>query len=156
NKNCTRIEYQNADTKNSDYNNFLIEKAKKFVKKHHINSEVHDRLHGKTTHIHHIFPKNEFPEISDYIENLIALTAGQHYELAHPQGNTHIIDKMYQCVCLESKLNSIKNSKILFYRKENFITVLNIGFKYDNDNKIINTATFDELKKEIARYYKTV
>lgn len=44
------------------------------------------------TQAHHIFPKNEFPEIMHYVENLIMLTPNQHYSYAHPNNNTYIID----------------------------------------------------------------
>lgn len=153
-KNITREEAESEKKQSTDYNVFLVQKAKAFIKKLHLNSEVKDKLFGKTTHIHHIFPKSEFPHISDFLENLIALTAGQHLQLAHPNGKTSIIDKTYQCVCLNSKLKSIKESKSLFYRKENFITVLNTGFKYNDEFLISFVVTYNELENEIAKYYK--
>lgn len=51
-------------------------------------SEITDAMSigQQATHMHHIFPKNEFPVIADYVENLIALTSGQHLQKAHPAG----------------------------------------------------------------------
>lgn len=54
----------------------------------------------KATHIHHIFSASEFPEISFYLENLIALTPNQHLNTAHPNGKTILIDRSYQHDCL--------------------------------------------------------
>jgi hypothetical protein len=60
-----------------------------------IYSEINDKMYGKTTSVHHIFPKSKFPNTSYYKGNLIALTAEQHQYLAHPQGNTNKIDVLY-------------------------------------------------------------
>lgn len=62
------------------------------------------------TQMHHIFPKNEFPAIMHYIENLIALTPNQHYGFAHPGNNTQIIDPAAQKVLLIAKTYSIKQN----------------------------------------------
>lgn len=58
-------------------------------------SEVIDKFSvGETaTHMHHIFPRHQFQEIADFIENIIALTSGQHLQRAHPNGNKSVIDK---------------------------------------------------------------
>lgn len=73
-------------------------------------SEVTDELSvGRiATHMHHIFPKGDFPVIADYVENLIALTSGQHMQKAHPNGNTRTISKDYQYTCLICKTESIR------------------------------------------------
>lgn len=42
-------------------------------------------LQDHATHMHHIFPKSLYPEISFYLENIIALTPTQHLNYAHPQ-----------------------------------------------------------------------
>ena len=75
-------------------------------------SEITDAMSigQQTTHMHHIFPKNEFPVIADYVENLIALTSGQHLQKAHPAGKTQIIDKDYQYLCLLNKTESIRRN----------------------------------------------
>ena len=57
----------------------------------------------EATQVHHIFPKNEFPEIMHYIENLIALTPNQHFCYAHPDNNTQIVDLEAQKVLLIAK-----------------------------------------------------
>lgn len=62
------------------------------------------------TQMHHIFPKNEFPEIMHFVENLIALTPNQHFGYAHPNNNTQIIDIAAQKVLLIAKTNSIKEN----------------------------------------------
>lgn len=71
-------------------------------------SEVPDSTGVKATHIHHMFPKHAFPDLADMLENLIALTPGQHLGIAHPDGNTQKIDLVFQRTCLNQKLESIK------------------------------------------------
>lgn len=99
-------------------------------------SEVVDRFSvgALATHMHHIFPKSSFPTIADYVENLIALTSAQHMQEAHPNGNTQLIDKDFQYVCLICKTESIRKNlqdgfgTPMFYSFENYMTVLDIGF----------------------------
>ena len=89
------------------------------------------------TYMHHIFPQNEFAEIADYVENLIALTSGQHLQKAHPNGNTQIIDKQYQYTCLIAKTESIRKNIMankgepIIYDFSAFMYVLDIGLKTD-------------------------
>ena len=91
----------------------------------------------KATHIHHIFPKGEFEEIADYIENLIALTSGQHLQKAHPNGNTRVIDKNYQYACLIAKTESIRENIMsnkdepVIYDFAAFMYVLDVGLRTD-------------------------
>ena len=102
-------------------------------------SEVLDKFSvgEKATHIHHIFPKNQFQKIADYIENLIALTSGQHLQKAHPNGNTNEIDKSYQYTCLICKTDSIRNNIVenqgesIIYKFEDYMYVLDVGFNSD-------------------------
>lgn len=108
------------------------------------------------THIHHIFPTNEFEEISHYIENLIVLTPGQHLSEAHPNSNTRIIDKSFQQICLLAKMenieNNIKNSKDVIYSFDNFTYVLATGL----DDIIfleVDNMNFDELIRLINLAY---
>lgn len=86
----------------------------------------------KATHIHHIFPASEYPEISFYLENLIALTPNQHFNHAHPNGNTTLIDRDYQHDCLIVKTDRIKdnleNSEVKIYSFDDFLQVLYVGF----------------------------
>lgn len=99
-------------------------------------SEVVDKfsIGELATHIHHIFPKSQFKEIADFIENLIALTSGQHLQKAHPNGKTSFIDKDYQYTCLICKTESIRKNLIenntntpAIYNFEDFMHVLNTG-----------------------------
>lgn len=102
-------------------------------------SEVLDRFSvgSIATHIHHIFPRSQFREIADYIENLIALTSGQHLQAAHPNGNTSIIDQAYQYTCLIAKTESIRSNIMsnhgepIIYDFNDFMHVLDIGLRTD-------------------------
>lgn len=84
------------------------------------------------TQIHHIFPKNEFPDIKYYAENLIALTPNQHYGFAHPNNNTFVIDIAAQKVLLIAKTYSIKKNieeeQEPIYEFENLLWVLAVGW----------------------------
>lgn len=84
------------------------------------------------TQIHHIFPKNEFPEIMHYVENLIALTPNQHFGLAHPMNHTQIIDPDIQKILLEAKALSIKynltSDEEAIYEFNSLLYVLRIGW----------------------------
>lgn len=104
---------------------------------------------------HHIFPQNEFPDIADYVENLIMLTPNQHFTMAHPQNYTLYIDREFQYICLKYKYMKImqdllSNSEDKFYNFEDYKIVLATGtgddsFKNipENDfNKIINLINF--------------
>lgn len=144
-KDITREEYtklyssMGAD-KMSDYK---INKAKKELRKYNQKyndglSEVKDGIEPEelATHMHHIFMKSEFPIIAYYLENLIALTPTQHDNYAHVDGNTSIIDKEYQRLCIISKVANIKEnleSDILpkIYDFYDLCYVLNIGFSTD-------------------------
>lgn len=67
---------------------YNIQKAKKIV--HRYNDKFNNGLpevkqpneQVLATQIHHISPVSEFPIISDFIENLIALTPNQHFSYA--------------------------------------------------------------------------
>ena len=75
--------------------------------------------------------------IADYIENLIALTSGQHLQKAHPNGNTRIIDKQYQYTCLIAKTESIRKNIMdnkgepIIYDFAAFMYVLDVGLRTD-------------------------
>ncbi len=93
------------------YDAYQVNKAMNLLRKIQVESEVRDRFgNGDTTHVHHIFPKSEFPQIAHYLENLIKLTATQHYTKAHPNNNTQRINKDYQLVCLLAKSDTIEKS----------------------------------------------
>lgn len=157
-KNMTRQEAaQYKNTSPQKYNKFLMKKALQWIKRHHPYSEVEDDLRGRTAEAHHIFPKKKFPEICAYIENLIALTAGQHKDRAHPRSNGDKVDTMYQCVCLLAKNKTIakehNSPEPTLYSKHNFIYVINTGFKSEI---IPQNASFKEINEIICEYYKKV
>lgn len=136
------------------YNAYYVQKAMNLLRKIQINSEVNDQWgQGEATQIHHIFPKSEFPEIAHYIENLIKLTATQHYTKAHPQNNTQQINKDYQLTCLLAKADTIDKSLRLYgdkyYRKESFIYVIKIGLSQDIDM----TLSFSDIKRKLIDIY---
>jgi hypothetical protein len=87
--------------------------------------------------MHHIFPKNQFKAIADYIENIIALTSGQHLQRAHPNGKTSVINKDYQYTCLICKTESIRknilenNGESVIYNFDDFMFVLDVGLNTD-------------------------
>ena len=116
-KNVSRQHAQLADKIQEDIYDYNVEKAKRRLRKfndtfNNGRSEITDAMSigQQATHMHHIFPKNEFPVIADYVENLIALTSGQHLQKAHPAGKTQIIDKDYQYLCLLNKTESIRRN----------------------------------------------
>ena len=102
-------------------------------------SEIVDKLSvGEiATHMHHIFPKSQYQIIADYLENIIALTSGQHLQRAHPNGNTNIVDKDYQYTCLICKTESIRRNLLndrgepVIYNFDAFMYVLGVGLDTD-------------------------
>jgi len=126
------------------------------IRKMYTESEVRDQWSiGEATQIHHIFPKQKFPQIAHYLENLIKLNATQHYTKAHPSNKTNSINIDYQLVCLLAKSDSIERSLQInqpYYRKESFIYCINTGLsaelKYD--------LTFKQIKAELATIYNNL
>ncbi len=138
-----------------EYNNYLIQKAKRIIQKKYQFSEVKDS-HGKggAIHVHHIFPSSEFPQIACFLENLIKLTAEQHLYYAHSKGNTQIINKDYQCVCLMAKSESIEKSLSLgefIYSKNDFIYVINTGLKVS----LSQNLDFNKIRLQINKIYNS-
>jgi hypothetical protein len=119
---------------------YEIARAKRVLNDFNINyngglSEIMDAFAtGEATHIHHIFPKHEFPSIAAYLENLIALTPGQHFSEAHPTGNTSKIEPAFQYLCLLAKLRAIRLNldpngvETVIYSFRCFLEVLNTGY----------------------------
>lgn len=143
-----------SDEKQQAINAYYVQKAIALIRKIHTTSEVRDQWSmGEATQVHHIFPKSMFPQIAHYIENLILLTATQHYSKAHPSNNTQVVDRDYQIVCLLAKADTIEKSLRQvgekYYRKESFIYVLNTGLSA-NINMALN---FPQIKTEIVRIY---
>ena len=138
-KNVSRQQAQLVDKTVDVVYDYNVEKAKRRLRKfndtfNNGRSEITDAMSigQHATHIHHIFPKNEFPIIADYVENLIALTSGQHLQKAHPAGNTQVIDKDYQYICLLNKTENIRRNLLEdfgepLYDFGSYMFVLDIG-----------------------------
>lgn len=142
-KNIARSDFQGVQELQQMYQ-YKVSRAAKNLKNFNDKynggrSEVTDKFSvGEiATHMHHIFPKNEFQEIADYIENLIALTSGQHLQRAHTNGKTTIINRDYQYICLICKTESIRRNLLdnlgesTIYNFDDFMYVLNVGLKTD-------------------------
>lgn len=107
--------------------------------------------------IHHIFPKNEFPAIKHYIENLIALTPNQHYGFAHPENNTHVVDLAAQRELLIAKTYSIKQNlenpdEDDIFSFSNLLTVLKEGWG-DDEVMSISDGDYAEVVHSINIHY---
>lgn len=165
-KGITRKEYAKANpvVVNEAYYHYQSAKAKRYLR--YFNDQFRNgmpelmeenHIQDKATHIHHIFPESQFPEICFYIENLIALTPTQHLNYAHPNGNTQEISKTYQYLLLLSKADRIREnlSQSDFervYDFSNFLYVLQIGFDNDEISEIEN-MNFEMVVNAINRYY---
>ena len=140
------------------YNNYYVQKAIAQIRKLHTESEVHDQWRqGDATQVHHIFPKSKYPEIAHYLENLILLTATQHYTKAHPNNRTQEINRDYQLTCLLAKADTIdkslrKNGE-RYYRKESFLFVIQIGLELENLWPM--TMPFNEIKTRLIHLYNS-
>lgn len=134
----------------------FVSYAKEKIKRYHFpDSELQDQYAaGDATQVHHIFPKNEFPQLESILENLILLTATQHNAYAHPGNNTRYIDKDYQKACLLAKCSSVKKSievKDGFYSKIDLIYVLNEGMSPEEN--FIDNSSFTEIEEKIVFEY---
>ena len=157
-KGLTRIEAEDRQktiSQQKTYHTYLVEKAKDKIKRKYTTSEVHDALAtGLAVHVHHIFPISSYPQLSAFLENLIKLTASQHFQKAHPNGNTQVVNRDYQCVCLLAKSESIENSLNsgeLFYTKPNFVYVVNEGL----DLELSMSINFTQIRTEINKAYNS-
>ncbi|MDR1016327.1 MAG: hypothetical protein LBL67_02495 [Coriobacteriales bacterium] len=118
-KEMTRKEYE-ATIKfepNPEYFKYESAKAKNILRRFNDEyrngkSEVDDAsvANELATQMHHIFPQSRFPEISMYLENIIALTPTQHLNHAHPSNKTSEISRSFQKTCLYAKMGSIKEN----------------------------------------------
>ncbi len=158
NKNISRqeaeAEYDILISENENpYGAYLMQKAMNQIRKMYSESEVNDQWsNGEATQIHHIFSKNEFPQLSHYMENLIKLTATQHFTKAHPNNKTNAINRDYQLVCLLAKSDSIVKSLHrgeLYYRKESFIYCINTGLSKD----LKNNLSFSQIQTNLVTIY---
>ncbi len=150
-KTLSRQEIIKETAEQSEVIVYRVQKAKNIIKRHHSSSEVKDSLAvGVATQVHHIFSEHEFPEISDYTENLILLTPQQHNTRAHPGNKTQANDLEYQKECLLFKIDSVSLSISRgdnLYSKEHFIHVINIGYGLD----LSTNTSFEELKEIIRK-----
>lgn len=142
------------DTQQEEFSKYYVQKAISIIRKIQHESEVHDQWsNGPATHVHHIFPRSQFPQIAHYVENLILLTATQHNTKAHPNNNTHIVDRDYQLVLLLAKSETIERSLAKvgdkYYRKESFIYVINVGL----DKDIRATLSFADIRTMLIQIY---
>lgn len=152
----TRQEAANAEETylQNQYDAYQVTKAMNLLRKIQIESEVKDQYaYGEATQVHHIFSKSQFPAIAHYLENLIKLTATQHFTKAHPNNHTQITNKDYQLVCLLAKSHTIESSlkKVgdRYYRKESFIFVINVGLNSD----LSTNLSFPEIRKQLRLIY---
>lgn len=154
-KNQTRKEFISNLEVDGKTEIYQVEKAKRQIKKYHIeiSSEIHRFISEPASHVHHIFPKFYYPELSDTLENLILLTPSQHYGYAHDQGNTSNINFAYQLVCLISKLDSIERSQANgdgFYSLEEYRKMVNIGLE---SNVLKLNMSFQDAKYALVQHY---
>ena len=155
-KGITRQEATTAEeiSQQEKYDAYQVAKAMNLLRKIQVDSEVKDQYaNGEATQVHHIFPKSQFPSIAHYLENLIKLTATQHYTKAHPNNRTQITNKDYQLVCLLSKSQTIENSlKTVgdkYYRKESFIYVINVGLH----TELSMNLSFSDIRTQLRLIY---
>lgn len=140
-----------------------IQKAKRIVRRYNdqFNSGVSEvKQQGENfqaTQIHHIFPVKEFPTISGYIENLIALTPNQHLLFAHPDNQTNYIDRSFQYTCLLAKTDTIHldyaHNNLNTYDFNQYKFVLNVGL---NTRDFDFVQDYDTLKSKIAYFYSDI
>lgn len=166
-KDVTRADHEVTLPKlDDDYmTEYRINRAKKNLRRFNDmyrggKTELFDERHimDTATQIHHIFPVNEFPDIADYIENLIALTPTQHFLYAHPNNNTQYIDRKYQYLCLVAKTGTIRDN-LLGKRNEPIIydfylyqIVLNTGLGTEEFFDI-QEMDFEGLLNGIEKFY---
>ena len=133
------------------------------IYRHNI-SELTQFIQGETddipaSQIHHIFPRNEFPEIMYYPENLIALTPNQHFMFAHPNNNTQIIDTGNHNTLPIAKTYSIRKNLTEEDRKiydfDNLLLILNVG--WDDDSVLeIETGNYNDVIHSINCHYALI
>ncbi len=145
---------------NEAYYRYMSTRAKRRLKQYNDNyrngmSEMRgDNEHA--THMHHIFPAGEYPEISYYLENLIALTPTQHLNYAHPDGRTTAINRDYQHDCLIVKTDiireNIEHAEHIIYSFSDFLHVLFVGFNEEAFLEI-EPNDYDGVKTKIELEY---
>lgn len=91
---------------------YRINKAIRAVREY--NNRINDGLSeigsGElATQGHHMLPKesSRFSEYADYTENIIMISPDEHFLKAHPNNNTHLVDRNYQKKLLMFKADRI-------------------------------------------------
>lgn len=139
-----------------DFTEYRITKAVELIKRKYISSEVRDRwANGPATYVHHVFPRTKCPKYASHTENLIKLTAEQHYGHAHPNARTQEVNRDYQTQCLLAKCDSIEQSLRegeFIYSKDSFISMINTCLGLDMGTE----SSFDELRQALADFQTTV
>jgi len=164
NRALTRQEAERIEAKEINekfYIGYIVTKAKRNVRKIQGDiSEVDDELaQGKATAVHHIFPQAKYPYLAAYYENLILLTANQHYQKAHPDNNTQVVSEEYQYVCLMSKSHTIENSIAdigeKFYSRSRFIEVIKVGLneRIEPSEQLVENSSFDDIRRLLTYIY---
>lgn len=158
-KSLTRQEFKGVNSQSLIANtSYQIQKAKKVVRRYNdkyndgLSEVIQENESVNATQIHHIFPSADFPQISDFLENLIALTPNQHFSKAHPNNNTNYIDKDFQYICLLAKTNTIRNDLTGTYSFNNYQNVLNYGLCTNEFSKI-NDSDYRALIEKIDYFY---
>ncbi len=165
-KNVARSDYSGANNPQpSDYYNYRVGRAMKYLRQFNDlynagRSEVTDRfsIGVPATHVHHIFPKGIFKEIADYVENMIVLTSGQHLQEAHPAGNTSIVNRDFQYICLLAKTESIRKNLLanhgepVIYNFNDFTHVLSVGFCNDYFEYLAEND-FNSIVNKLEQFY---
>lgn len=167
-KEMTRVDYEiTLPRPDDDYmTSYRINRAKRNLRRFNDmyrggKTELFDERHimDPATQMHHIFPAGDFPEIADYLENLIALTPTQHFTYAHPNNNTQYIDRAYQYLCLIAKTGMIRENLLenenspIIYDFYLYQTVLNTGLNTDEFYSVLD-MDFDGVLNLIEKYYE--
>lgn len=167
-KDMTRSEYEKTTSLkiNKNLTKYMSTKAKRIVRiyndqfRNGITEVLNDEHHigDLAVNIHHIFPEAYYPDICHYIENLIALTPTQHFSYAHPNGNTQVIDKDYQHICLLAKSATIREDiekhEEPIYSFERFQHVLLVGLERESFSEI-ELGDYDGLVAAINLAYSS-
>ncbi len=158
---------QGTKTPNDSYYRYQAQKAKNFLRvfiRQVYNGMPEHREEGHindlATHMHHIFPEAQYPQISFFLENLIALTPTQHLNYAHPNGSTSEINRDYQYHLLISKAQRIKENIEtcndffdVIYDFHRFVYVLSVGFDKNELNEQIPLMDWPAVASAINSYY---
>lgn len=150
-KDVSRYEWAQQQPPLEEQEIFRVEKAKRQVKRYQgTNSEVHPYLSGIANHAHHIFPQSQFIELSDTFENLIVLTAEEHFEFAHRNSSTSTVSLGYQMICLLSKAGSIRAA---LRKRDNFYSSLTYFKMLENG---LNTTELPKIKDNSDKLLKNL